>query len=213
MDRLRALGFLLCVPAVGALAGVIHPAAPPVEGRVAEGAVVSVFDPAVLMSQLRERLAARQADEASAEAAVAAARAEWRIKTERRDEAARVLRVASQSNAADLGLCRGRSEAADAEAEQAFVLLEQSIAVRDKIFDLLPLLSDVSAEGQVPVGPGGSFSLPPSDGAWRIVLVRASATIWLRVLPPRDAGPLEFLPEHRLTTEALRAMLSAQVSP
>ena len=213
MDRLLALGFLLWFPAVGSLAGVIHPAAPPVEGRVAEGAVVSVFDPAVLMSQLRERLAARQADETSAEVAVVAARAEWRTKTERRDEAARVLRVASQSNAADLGLCRARSEAADAEAEQAFVRLEQSIAARDKVFDLLPLLADVSADAQVPVGPGGSFSLPPSDGAWRIVLVRSSSMTWLRVLPPGDAGLLEFLPEHRLTTDALRAMLSAEDAP
>lgn len=213
MDRLLALGFLLGFPAVGALAGASRPTAPPVEGRVAEGAVVSVFDPAVLMSQLRERLAARQADEASAEAAVEAARAEWRKKSEQRDEAARVLRVASQSNAADLGLCRSRSEVADAEAEQAFVRLEQSVAARDKVFDLLPLLADVSAEGLVPVGAGGSFSLPPSDAAWRIVLVRTSSMTWLRVLPPRNAGPLEFLPEHRLTTDALRAMLSDEAAP
>jgi hypothetical protein len=213
MDRLLALGFLLCFPAVGCLAGALHPAAPPVEGQVEEGAVISVFDPAVLMSQLRERLAARQADEADAEAAVEEVRAEWRTKTERRDEAARVLRVASQSNAADLGLCRARSEVADAEAEQAFVRLEQSVAARDKVFDLLPLLADLPAAGAVPVGAEGNFALPPSDGAWRIVLVRTSSMSWLRVLPPGDAGPLEFLPEHRLTTEALRAMLSAEDAP
>jgi hypothetical protein len=213
MDRLLATGLLFHLLAASGLAGVLHPGAPPVQGRVEPGAVVQLVEPAAFISHLQSQFRARQEEVIAAEAAVEQARTAWRQKTARRDEAARVLRVAEQSNATDVALCRTRLEQAAAEAEEAFGRLELSMAEREKLGDPLPLLASLPGDGVVAVGTEGEFSLPPANGAARILLVRTPTVTWLKLLPPEESGLLGFPAEEQLTSAGLRALLSDDRAP
>jgi hypothetical protein len=150
-----------------------------------------------------------------------AARRRWEQMAERRDEAARILRVAERANSADLEICRARHREAVADAEDALRRMEQMDAGLNETADPVRLVAELPlAAGETTAGADGTFALEV-PGKTDIYLVarlagqtpEAETLVWMRRGPFEDGEKIQFSNGNLLTAEMLAAMARATKRP
>lgn len=130
------------------------------------GAKVVWHPAAVVDGHLQAWLEAREDWQRKNELVIRAARNEWNQKVSARDEAARILRVAERSNAADLEICRARYREAAADAEDALRDVEKLNSDADEATDPARFLAGLpTPSAEFATDGDGCFSVQAPRGA------------------------------------------------
>lgn len=103
------------------------------ESQPAVGAEVALYPSGPFLSHLRKQMAHRPVEMAAAEERLSVARNEWERCAAQRTEAAKALRVAERTNAADLEASRARHEAALRAEALAYERLEALTGEREAL--------------------------------------------------------------------------------
>jgi hypothetical protein len=227
---MRHLGiFALLVVLLGGGYLLLAPRTAAVEGRVVlrgldghetpgAGAKVAGYPVEAAGEALRQWL--REYDELHSRSRLElqAARKNWHELTARRDETARILRVAERANSADLEICRARHREAVADAEDAFRRLEQLSAALDDsvaparfVANLPPAWSETASDAD------GVFRAELPGGAEIFLVARlpgkapgAESVVWLRRGRFDDGEKVQFSNANVLTAEQLAEIARAE---
>lgn len=230
---MRHFFFFGCAAALlGAAYFLLLPRNHVVEGRVVvfgfageetagEGAGLAVHPAEVVREALGSWLRDFDAHRVSNRLEVQAARKVWMQASARRDEAARILRVAEQANAADLPICQARHREAAADAEDALNRLQYLEAGFDEIADPAAFISGLPEPLlQTSAGTDGSFRLvvPAGEEVYLVANLPApqsgqQATAWLRCGPFDDGERVQFSNANVLTAESLARLARAAKGP
>lgn len=150
-----------------------------------------------------------------------AARSYWNEMTARRDEAARILRVAERANSADLEICRARHREAAADAEDAFRRMEELGTGFDATSDPARFLAGLPpSSGEVVADSDGIFRVEVPRGA-EIFLVASLAgkregeqtMVWLRGGRFDEGEKVQFSNADLLTAGKLAEIARAEKRP
>lgn len=163
------------------------------------------------LAHARKELTALPSLVVAADDAARRAREEWSRKARRRDDAAKVLRVAEGANSSDLDSCRAAYRRASQDAEEAYAAMEKRTTEREALEDAAFILDEFpDASPAQGLDADGAFHLR-GWGPRRafFVLVRAPgnngpALSWLA---SADAPPAAFDNKNVLTLDALRDLV------
>jgi hypothetical protein len=145
---------------------------------------------------------------------IRAARNEWNQRVALRDEAARILRVAERSNAADLEICRARHRESAADAEDAFRRMEQLGSSGDHIADPSRFRASLpSPSMEFSVNADGEFSVeaPQRGRGYLLAVMERSddpegALVWLREVAGGGGEALNLSNSDILAVDSLAKM-------
>lgn len=175
-------------------------------------ATVRVYGQRHLRGYLRSELRRNAAIAPEREAAVDKARNVFAAAATERERAARVLRVAENSNAADLEACRARHAAAEAAAEEAREQLDRNVARLEELTDPASLLEGApNPRVSVMTDAEGRFHIETTAGGRPFLVVLAhgregshGTAAW--VAPGEVSGPMEFSNEGIVGLAQLREL-------
>ena len=145
---------------------------------------------------------------------IRAARNEWNQRVALRDEAARILRVAERSNAADLEICRARHRESAADAEDALRRMEQLGSSGDHIADPSRFRASLpSPSMEFSVNADGEFSVeaPQRVRGYLLAVMERSddpkgALVWLREVAGGGGEALNLSNSDILAVDSLAKM-------
>lgn len=185
------------------------------------GAKVAVYPSGVVEDALRRWRREHEGSRAEKGLELQAARKLWGEMTARRDEAARILRVAERANSADLAICRARYREAATDAEDALKRMEDLGAGSDEAVDPARFLAGLpSATNQWVTDATGTFRAVIPTGA-EVVLVAsleekqaaADTIVWLRRGRFDQGEKVQFSNANILTADQLAALARAEKGP
>ncbi|MBU3665148.1 MAG: hypothetical protein FGM15_04615 [Chthoniobacterales bacterium] len=167
---------------------------------------------ATFLAHARHELDALPSLVAAADEAAVRAREEWSRKARRRDDAAKILRVAEGANSSDLESCRAAYERSSQDAEAAYAAMEKRAMDREALEDTAFILDDFSDNSPAQkIDTDGRFRMRSwGPRSAFLLLVRATGTggSALSWLAPADATPAVFDNTNVLTLDALRKLAS-----
>lgn len=173
-------------------------------------ATVCIVPRQSLLAHVRQEFEQLPARVAAAEKAISDAREEWSRKARRRDDAAKILRVAERSNASDLDACRAVYERAVQEVGAAYDTMERRVVERDSLDDPAAILAAPPRSSSCQaLGDDGKFVLRsrgPRSGFFVFVDARnkdGASMVWL---VPAASAPEVYDNRNVLTPDALRAL-------
>jgi len=218
---LLAAGYFLLVPRTSMVQGRVVLNSLDGEETPGAGARVAAYPATAVDDALRGWLGEFDESRASSRLEVQAARRVWSQLTARRDEAARILRVAERANAADLDICRARHREAAADAEDALRRLAQLEAGYDETVDPVRFAAALPPPIREAVaGADGTFRMEVPRGGdlclvarWSKNLGAGETVVWLRASPLEDGEDVQFSNANVLTAEKLAEAARARKKP
>lgn len=218
---LVAGGYFLSVPRTSVIEGrvVLHG----LDGRETPGAgaTVAVYSAPAVEGVLRQWSSDYEDSRTQNRLELQAARRHWTEMTARRDEAARILRVAEQANAADLEICRARHREAAADAEEALQRMEHLGSGLDESINPVRFLAALPTPAAEFVANNEGFFRAEVPGGIEMFLVAhlpgqgpgAETIVWLRRGRFDNGEKVQFSNAHVLTAEQLVGLARTQKGP
>lgn len=185
------------------------------------GAKVACYPAVKVDEALRQLRDTLEESQAANQLELQAARSAWSQATARRDDAARVLRVAEGANSADLEICRARHREAAADAEDALhhlELLQAGVGEATDPARFVGGLTEAVFDGKADADGSFRAEVPGDTDVFLAVILGGSrkgesAAVWLRRGAFENGEEISFSNETILTAGQLLQMARTQKKP